>query len=209
MAEPVRRTQRERVEASTRLLAEATVSLIAERGFAATTTAEICKRAGYSRAMVHARYGSKDALLDSILTTHYEERMDIAPDPALNGLQQVLARIDAFSEFAAEDGEFLRAVFVLQFEATRGTAELRQRVATWVDRERQGFIHAIQNGVDDGSIRADLHAIHEATDLIASGIGIAYLWVTDATDTPIGPTLGRWRSRVASRLHSRPSVDEV
>lgn len=100
MTETERRTQRERVEASTRLLAEATVSLIAERGFFAATTAEICRRAGYSRAMVHARFGSKDALLDYVLGEYCENRMDVDPDPKLDGLHQVLARVDAFLEFA-------------------------------------------------------------------------------------------------------------
>lgn len=202
MAAPTRRTQRERVEASTRLLAEATVSLIAEQGYAATTTAEIGRRAGYSRAMVNARYGTKDALLDAILTNHYEARMDIAPDPTMNGLEQVLARIDAFSRFAAEDGEFLRAVFVLQFEATRGTAPLRQRVARWIDQERTGFVRAIQVGLEDGSIRAELDATTEATDLISSGIGLAYLWVTNVAEFRIDEALARWRSRVEKFLSS-------
>ena len=124
--------------------------------------------------------------------------MDVAPDPALDGLHQVLARIDAFLEFAADDNDFLRAVFVLQFEATRG--ELRERVATWVERQRRGLVLAVQAGLDDGSIRPELDAEIEATDLLASGIGIAYLWVTDAAGLELHSTIGRWRSRTESWL---------
>jgi len=184
------------------LLAEATVSLIAERGFAASSTAEIGRRAGYSRAMVHARYGSKDALLDSVLKNYFESRLDITPDPSLSGLTQVLARIEAFSEFARDDAEFLRAVFVLQFEATRGSAPLRQRVTAWVDQEREGFVRAIRTGVEDGSIREELDPVAEAADIASYGIGIAYLWVTDAADFDFQSTVQRWKSRVQNWLTS-------
>lgn len=180
------------------------MSLIAERGFSAATTAEICRRAGYSRAMVHARYGSKDALLQYVLGEYFEDRMDVVPDPSLDGLHQVLARIDAFKEFASEDDEFLRAVFVLQFEATRG--ELRERVATWVERQRNGIVLAIQAGLEDGSVRPELDAGIEAVDILASGIGIAYLWVTDASGLELQSTVSRWRSRLENWL-SNSSTD--
>lgn len=182
------------------------MSLIAERGFSAATTAEISRRAGYSRAMVHARYGSKEALLEYVLGEYFEDRMDVVPDPSLDGLHQVLARIEAFGEFASEDNEFLRAVFVLQFEATRG--ELRERVATWVERQRRGILLAIQTGLDDGSIRPDLDAEIEATDILASGIGIAYLWVTDAAGLELQSAIRRWHSRVENWL-SNPSTSRL
>src|SRR4051812_16911109 len=75
---PSRRSQRERVEESSRRLAEAAIELIAEKGFANTTAQEIGIRAGYSRAMVHERYGSKEALLETILAD-YERRIDVTP----------------------------------------------------------------------------------------------------------------------------------
>ena len=44
---------------------DAAIELIGEKGFDTTTAAEIGERAGYSRSMVHARYGSKESLLES------------------------------------------------------------------------------------------------------------------------------------------------
>ena len=68
MPSPVRGlTQPERVELSNRRLLHAAAELIVEKGWEATTAAEIGRRAGYSRAMVHARYGSKDAILEAFL----------------------------------------------------------------------------------------------------------------------------------------------
>lgn len=69
-----RRTQKQRVEESARRLADAAVALIAEKGYAATTAQEIGLRVGYSRDMVRVRYGTKEALVDSILSTLYESR---------------------------------------------------------------------------------------------------------------------------------------
>ena len=61
-------TQPQRVEQSSRRLLQAAAELIVEKGWEATTAAEIGRRAGYSRAMVHARYGSKDAILEAIFS---------------------------------------------------------------------------------------------------------------------------------------------
>ena len=60
-------TQPQRVELSTRRLVSAAAELIVEKGWEATTAAEIGRRAGYSRAMVHARFGTKDAILYALL----------------------------------------------------------------------------------------------------------------------------------------------
>ena len=58
------------------------MELIAEKGWEATTAAEIGRRAGYSRAMVHARYGSKDAILETLFATEYENKLSPALDPS-------------------------------------------------------------------------------------------------------------------------------
>ena len=61
--------------ASGRRLLEALIGLVAEKGYEATSAAEIGLRAGFSRAMVHARYGNKDALLDDLMRTEYWDRL--------------------------------------------------------------------------------------------------------------------------------------
>ncbi|WP_347338882.1 helix-turn-helix domain-containing protein [Mycolicibacterium sp. P9-64] len=55
------------MEESSRRLAEAAIELIAEKGFSNTTAQEIGIRAGYSRAMVRERFGSKEADANSVL----------------------------------------------------------------------------------------------------------------------------------------------
>ena len=101
-------TQPQRVETSARRLIEAAAELITEKGWEATTAAEIGRRAGYSRAMVHARYGGKDAIIDTLFRTTYEARLGTTPDDDANGLYRVAlpsGRVDALGNAGHVDGE--------------------------------------------------------------------------------------------------------
>src|SRR5215468_10788898 len=108
-------------------MVEAAAQLITEKGWEATTAAEIGRRAGYSRAMVHARYGSKDAILEAFLH-EYMKRLNPEPDPKTSGMQQVLAHFDRIEDIYGGDPGVLLAMFVATFEAVKTTSPLRQRV---------------------------------------------------------------------------------
>ena len=60
------KTNRERVEESTVALVASAIELFARQGYERTTAAEIGTNAGFSRNMVRDRYGSKEALLQSV-----------------------------------------------------------------------------------------------------------------------------------------------
>jgi AcrR family transcriptional regulator len=72
MTQPVRRTQRERSEASRTRLLEAAVSCLADRGYAGTTMPEVLRRAGLSNGAMWRHFPSKAALL-SAAAVHAEE----------------------------------------------------------------------------------------------------------------------------------------
>ena len=63
---------------------QAAAELIVEKGWEATTAAEIGRRAGYSRALVHARFGGKDAILEG-LQQAYIARLNPDPEPGASG----------------------------------------------------------------------------------------------------------------------------
>ncbi len=118
-------TQPERVEMSAQRLLIAAAELIVEKGWEATTAAEIGRRAGYSRAMVHARYGSKDAILTAFQQT-YVARLNPDPEPDADGLAQVLAHFERIQEIHAVDPALMRAMFVSAFEAVKTVSPLRE-----------------------------------------------------------------------------------
>jgi AcrR family transcriptional regulator len=200
-----RRTQRERVDESSRRLVEAAIALIAEQGYTATTAQEIGLRAGYSRDMVRVRFGTKEALLDTILTSQYEGRLDQPDDPSDSGLQRVLGRIDRMRLFAEEDGQLLRAMLVLNFESAQADDQLRTRIRQWLDRYLSGLADAIRIGQTDASIAAELDADAQAREFLSTVIGYAYWWIVEpGFDLPT--ELTRWTKRLEARLRSPTSA---
>jgi AcrR family transcriptional regulator len=64
----VRRTQAERREDSERGLVKAAIAVTAERGVSAATFEAIGQKGGYSRSLVTRRFGSKQGLIDAVVS---------------------------------------------------------------------------------------------------------------------------------------------
>lgn len=199
MSTPPRRSQRERVEESSRRLAEAAIELIAEKGYTNTTAQEIGIRAGYSRAMVRERFGSKEALLEAVLRD-YERRIEVVPEPGMSGLQRVLAPILALRDFAADDPRLLRAVLSLNFEALHDHDVLRERIQSWLARLGAAIRLAAIDGQADGSVAPACDADEVGSEMLATGIGYAYAWILNPDARDFEVVLTRWHDRVATRL---------
>jgi AcrR family transcriptional regulator len=169
-------TQPERVQHSARRLLAAAAELIVEKGWEATTAAEIGRRAGYSRAMVHARFGSKDAMLDALLE-EYVGRLNPDPDSQVDGLTQVLAHFDRIDDLHTQDPDLLRAMFVAAFEAVKSTSPLRANIRAQLEAAAAKVRTGLRNGTADGSIRPDVDIDRAVNDITASVFGIAFQWV--------------------------------
>jgi AcrR family transcriptional regulator len=195
-----RRTQRQRTEESARRLAEAAIELIAEKGYANTTAREIGVRAGYSRAMVAERFGTKEILLDTILERDYERRIDVDPEPGASGFERLLAPIDALRAFAAEDPRLLRAMFILNFEAINDSGMLRKRIRRWLVGFRGRLAEAVRVGQADGSVTPNVDPDDISREIVATGIGYAYWWIVTPDELELDSTLTRWRDRVAETV---------
>lgn len=155
---------------------EAAAGLIVEKGWEATTAAEIGRRAGYSRTMVHARYGGKDAILEDFADL-YISLLNPDPDPASTGLAQVLAHIDRIRDLYAKDPEVLRAMFVANFEALKTTSPLRERVNSHLSAAVRKLTASLRKGMRDGSIRPDIDVAGTAADITGAAFGAAFLWI--------------------------------
>ncbi|SCX17587.1 MULTISPECIES: TetR/AcrR family transcriptional regulator [Mycobacteriaceae] len=190
-------TQPQRVEMSSQRLLIAAAELIVEKGWEATTAAEIGRRAGYSRAMVHARYGSKDAILAAFQQT-YVARLNPDPEPDADGLAQVLAHFERIQEIHAVDPALMRAMFVSAFEAVKTVSPLREAVRTQL-RDAAGKIEAgLRTGIDDGSIRPDIDIDSAREDITASVFGIAFQWIVVPEDHDLDAEINRVRARLIS-----------
>lgn len=84
---PARRTQRERREATRRALLDATVECLADVGYAKTTTALVCERAGLSRGAHLHHFGTRAALV-SAGVAHLGDRALAEMDAGLAALPE-------------------------------------------------------------------------------------------------------------------------
>lgn len=194
---PEHLTQQQRVEQSARRLLQAAAELIVEKGWEATTAAEIGRRAGYSRAMVHARYGSKDAILEAFQQV-YVARLNPDPDPDATGLQQVLAHFDRVQEIHAEDASVTRAMFVSAFEAVKANSPLRDGVRAQLAGAARKVEAGVRTGIADGSLRTDIDIDAAVRDITGSIFGIAFQWVVLPEEHDLDHEIDDVRARIIS-----------
>ena len=183
---------------------EAAVELIAEKGWEATTAAEIGRRAGYSRAMVHARYGSKDAILETLFATEYVNKLSPALDPESSGLHQALAHVDRIAQLHDEDRDLLRAIFVLTFEAIKATSPVGLRIRMWLERAADMVEAGLRRGFADGSVRPDIEIDRAVNDFGSAVLGTAYQWIMQAYPIDMAQEMAYVRARLI-RDYGAPS----
>ena len=198
-AAPRKRTQQERSAESARRLLDAAVELIAEKGFDRTTAAEIGERAGYSRSMVRARYGSKDALLRSIFAVELERRLLPPDDGEVTGLPWVLARIDHVTRVLEEEPELMRAFGVMSLEAAVAISNLRAWYSEWLEEYERQLVQQLRFGMRTGSIRPDVDPEQDAAQFILTGLGLIFRWRLDPERYDLATELARWRSRLETQ----------
>ena len=198
-------TQPERVETSSRRLLKAAAELIVEKGWDATTAAEIGRRAGYSRAMVHARYGSKDAILEAFLH-EYVKRLNPDPDPKNSGMDQVLAHFDRIEEIYTEDHELLLAMFVATFEAVKTTSPLRERVRDQLRSGAEKVEKGLRKGIRDGSVRSGIDIARAVNEISTAVFGIAFCWTALSDQYDLGRELTSVRARIVEN-YGGPALD--
>ncbi len=196
---PTRRTQQERVEESTTRLIRAAAELIAEGGYEAATAAEIGRRAGYSRSMVRTRFGSKQQLIDAVVTSAYEGPLTVKLPETTSGLERVLARLDTTAALIDESPALMRTIFAVEFQAAGSSSHMSTRVADWVTRLRADTLAAVLAGQADGSIRTELDPEPTAHAIVAEGIGSAFLWTVDPTES-FRARITQWRQRTLELL---------
>ena len=181
-----------RTERSTNALLEAASDLIVEGGFASLTFTTIGERAGYSRGLVTARFGSKDgliqALIDRIVTT-WSHRNVLPRTSGVAGLEGVTTLLDAIHRQATVDPRGLRVLYSLMFEALGPDEALRSRFAKFHHGMRTDFADVIDAGRRDGSIGEGIDPRREAELIVAGLRGIGYQWLLDPEEVDLAAAL--------------------
>jgi AcrR family transcriptional regulator len=167
----VRRTQAERREDSERGLVRAAISITAEQGVSAATFEAIGERGGYSRSLVTRRFGSKQGLIDAVVSYLHERRAELAAEHA---------DTDLYLRSLSEKGE-LKAYFMMLSAAVADASSLRIAFATAHEQVRTRLRHYVQRGQAEGCIRPDLDADAAALMVGSLQLGLSMQLLVDPT----------------------------
>jgi AcrR family transcriptional regulator len=193
----------QRSERSTARLLDAAADLVAEGGYEAMTLAAVGERAGYSRGLVTARFGSKDQLLEALvarITTGWSHRNVLPRTVGRPGRDGVLILVDAIRSQAARDPRALRTLYALMFEALGPNAALRDHFVEFHRMMRADLAKLVRRGIRDGSVAGDRRADEEAALVVAGLRGIAYQWLLDPESFDPVPALAVLGAATDQRL---------
>jgi AcrR family transcriptional regulator len=95
---PTRRRQADRSAATRAALADATIDLLVERGWAAVSAAEVCTRVGVTRGAFHHHYASLPSLIADALRRLYADLVRVERPPITDLVGLVDATWEAISD---------------------------------------------------------------------------------------------------------------
>lgn len=167
---------------STRALIRAAGDLVAEGGYQSMTLATVGERAGYSRSLATARFGSKakllEALVDEIVVRWSLEK--VAPETVgLNGFEALQVLLREIRDSYERNPWSLNVLYALIFEALGPVPELHDRFLTFHRNLRSRIAATISTGVEDGSIDSETNPEQQAALIVAQLRGVGYLWQLD------------------------------
>jgi AcrR family transcriptional regulator len=197
--------QQERSERSTARLLDAAAELVEEGGYEAMTLAAIGERAGYSRGLVTARFGSKDQLLAALvdrITRAWSHRNLLPRTVGQPGADGVLILIDAIRVQAERDPRALRTLYALMFEALGPNLALRRHFVEFHRTMRLDVAKLVRRGLRDGSVERGVDPTEEAVLVVAGLRGIAYQWRLDPDRFDPVPALAVFGRATEQRLRA-------
>lgn len=173
-----RRTQAERTAESDERMLKAALKLIGERGYRGTSLAAIGEAAGYSRGLVHERFGSKDGLLwvlvqNMMLGFGREVR---TKEAGLVGIDRLCSVVDSHRA-ALEHHAEVRAFYALMFEALGPIPQLQPEFQRLHDTFRESIEGMVREGIAAGAISAEVDPKAQAVVLLGALRGIGFQWL--------------------------------
>lgn len=153
-----RRTQAERRDESDRSLITAAIDIVADQGVSAATFETVGHRAGYSRGLAGARFGSKQGLIEAVIAYLNERSEAMFAANRLDerrGFDALLTYLELFFEDLNRSQEN-RAYFRLLSSALADVSALREVFAAEQALMLQRIVGLVVKGQQEGDIRPEL-----------------------------------------------------
>lgn len=177
-----RRTQEERKAESERQIIRAALKLFAEQGYMRTTLNQIGQEAGYTGGLVSHRFGSKEGLLQAVVS-HITGRFSadqmgsaIEQDSAEASLRNYLEIY--IQEVTLREGR-MRTMYVIMGEALAAVPEIQDDIARLNKGVRNVLAEIVQRGIDNGEFRKEVDAQTAAVLILGMLRGVVMQYLAD------------------------------
>ncbi len=179
----MRRTKEE-AEVTRQTLMEAGLKVFSQKGYADTTLDDIAEEAGVTRGAIYHHFGCKADLFNAVVTKGWERMMPVIERALAEGgtALEKLRRAFIFLLTYAEQDAIFRAVNELVLFKTAVTPELEDGLQMQRDGARSGVYATaalIRQGIDEGSVRADVDPLDAGILIIAVQNGLMAGWLRD------------------------------
>lgn len=158
MSEVTSRTQEQRREEAIAKMIQSAVDLIASRGVAALTMAEVGINAGYSRGLAHQHFGTKEKLLSDCMQ-YLAEQFNVrryANHPSTEGLKGLYSLIDTYLIRPKEALQNTKALVLIVLDASVPESSLSEAVAQYNEKNIAYIVAKLQEAKQLGEIRAEI-----------------------------------------------------
>lgn len=176
---PKRRSQAQRIEISDQRMLQAAMELIFELGSQKTTLKDVGERAGYSRGLAGARFGSKEGLFLQLIRLcqglWFEDLRRFVEGKT--GMNAFLARFDALEHFMLNDPSHARVMNILHFESLGLPSERKNEVAKYYATIRREVCQQVEEGIDVGEISDSVNPRYFAEYYSSFAMGLTLQWV--------------------------------
>ena len=166
--------QVERRRASDARMLRAAMRIIAQKGAAGATLAEIGIEAGFSRGLPAERFGAKLTLLHALLDFMdgwFQQRVAAAVN-GKSGLEALRARLDAHIDSACASPVATAALYSLFVESLCAIPELQPRTRALSAGFHEGFRSHLEQAKRRGELRAGVDARQMAAILVGALRGL-------------------------------------
>lgn len=199
-------TQAERTDLSDSKMLEAATELILEVGSVGTTLKEVGERAGYSRGLASARFGSKEGLFLRLITIHRESWAKVVDQyvQGKTGSAAIMARIDAVEDLFQREPETVKAVYMLWFESVGRTSGMREALLKFHHETLDALAVFVEQGISAGEISSHVNPKLFAVDYFAQIFGFIYQWLFSPDDVDILRCVDALRILCVDRLTESP-----
>ncbi|WP_236598287.1 TetR/AcrR family transcriptional regulator [Alicycliphilus denitrificans] len=183
MKESKSRTQEQRREESVYRMLQAAIELIAEKGVAGLTMAEVGIKAGYSRGLAHLHFGSKDKLLSECLRYlsrdfNVQRKKDGVDTTGIRGIYSL---VDAYTRRPEDAVSRIRAMFFIVLDSSAADSPLYSFVHDYNEKNMAYAEFKLNEAKALGQIKQDVDTRSAAFIIMSLLRGISVHRLNDPT----------------------------